>query len=153
MVPPFRLQIACIFLLLALACPYAFGGGPRFVAGTAFDPTVSGKPILWNNGNVVYSTDQGDLSPLLPQAATNAFVADAFARWTSVTTAAISATRAGSLNEDVNGANVISSQSGITLPADIQPASPLPFAIVYDFDGTVTDTLLGAGASDPSFCA
>ena len=143
-----------LVLAILLGSTWAYGGGPRFVAGvTGFDPAVAGKPILWANGVVNYYTDQGDLSSLLPQASANAFVADAFSRWTSVSTAALVATRVGSLAEDVNGSNVVATQSGVSLPADVLPSSGLPFAVVYDFDGRVTDTLLGTGASDPSLCS
>ena len=78
---------------------------------------VTGKPML------------GDMSLTVEIA--NAFVADAFSRWTSVSTAALTATRAGQLDEDVSGANII------PLPADIQPNSAKSLAIVYDADGHV----------------
>src|SRR5690242_3007131 len=85
----------------------AYGGGPAHVAGASyFDPAVKGQPLTWAGGNLVYYTDQGDLSPLLPSATADTFVADAFQRWTSVFTAALSATRIGQLGEDVNGTNV-----------------------------------------------
>lgn len=158
MVPPKTLfqalrrkaHASMVYLLL---CAHAQAGGPAFVAGSAFDPAMSGKPILWANGSLSYYTDQGDLSPLLPQASANAFVADAFSRWTSVTTAALTATNAGPLAEDVNGSNVVATHLGVSFPADIQPSASKLIAIVYDFDGAVTDTLLGTGASDPSLCA
>ncbi len=142
---------ACVVCLLL--CAAAQAGGPAFVAGSAFDPARSGKPILWASGAITYYTDQGDLSVLLPQASANAFVADAFSRWTSVNTVALSATYAGSLAEDVNGSNVLASSSGISFPSDIQPTAAKPIAIVYDFDGAVTDALLGSGASDATLCA
>lgn len=158
MVPPKSrhqalLEAARASVFYLLLCATAQAGGPSFVAGTAFDPAISGKPILWANGNISYYTDQGDLSPLLPQSAANLFVADAFSRWTSVTTAALTATRSGALAEDVNGSNVVATQPGVSLPSDIQPSAAKPIAIVYDFDGAVTDALLGASASDPSLCA
>ena len=54
----------------------------------------------------------------------------------------------GSLAEDVNGTNVIVNSDGsISMPPDIQPtAIGTPVGIVYDYDGTVTDALLGQGA-------
>jgi hypothetical protein len=82
-------------------------------------------------------------------------VADAFQRWTSVATAALSATRAGQLDEDVNGSNVVFLDYGqVNLPADIQPSAlAKPVAIVYDQDGKVTDALLGQGAGAADMCA
>src|SRR3954469_14138993 len=88
-----------VALVLVLLCANARAGGPTFIAGSAFDPAMNGKPILWANGTISYYTDQGHLSALLPQASANSFVADAFSRWTSVTTAALTAIRGGALAE------------------------------------------------------
>jgi hypothetical protein len=112
------------------------GGGPYIQNGLA------GTPITWANGRATYYTDQGNLSPLLPSAAADQFIADAFARWTSISTAALRADRAGALAEDVNGTNVFLLNGTLSLPLDIQPNSPKPLAIVYDADGRVTDALL-----------
>jgi len=131
-------------------------GGPLKVAGiSGFNSGTAGTPRAWPQGTVLYYTDQGDLSPVLPQAEANAFVADAFSRWTSVATAALSATRAGQLDEDVNGSNVVFIDYGqINMPADIQPtALAKPIAIVYDRDGKVTDALLGQGAGGADMCS
>jgi hypothetical protein len=131
------------------------GGNPKYVAGASyFDPVVKGTPLTWTQGQLSHFTDQGDLSALLPHTTANTFVADSFARWTSIPTAAVSARLAGQLAEDVNGTNVSSDGvSVITMPADIQPtATDKPLAIVYDADGTVTDALLGAGAGLAGNC-
>ncbi len=143
-------------ILLLLSFELAQAGGPRYVAGvSSFNAGTMGTPLTWANGAVKYYTDQGDLSPRLPGPSADAFVAAAFSRWTVTATAAISATRAGQLAEDVNGTNVLVNSDGtITLPADILPtALNQPVAIVYDADGSVTDALLGQTASDPSLCA
>src|ERR1039457_4295611 len=126
-------------------------GGPKCVPGaTYFDPTTAGIPLVWRQGLMRYSTDQGDLSPILPTASANTFVASAFSQWTSVPTAAVAATRSGQLAEDVNGSNVLVNSDGtISMPADIQPtATGTPVGIVYDYDGSVTDALIGSGAGD-----
>ena len=141
--------IVVVFALLSRA------GGPRCVAGTSyFDPTMTGQPLVWPQGLITYYTDQGDLSPILPNASANTFVANAFSLWTSVPTAALAATSGGQLAEDVNGSNVtVNSDGTISMPADIQPsATGTPIGVVYDFDGTVTDALIGAGAGDSSQC-
>ncbi len=130
-------------------------GGPEYVAGsTYFNPSTVGQPVTWPQGEVSYYTDQGDLSPILPNSAANALVANAFLQWTSVSTAAVVANAAGQLAEDVSGANIAVDSNGIvTAPADITPsATQTPVGIVYDFDGSVTDALLGTGAGDPSQC-
>src|SRR5579883_3453730 len=70
--------------------PAAQAGGPRYVAGTAyFNPGTAGTPLTWSQGTISYYTDQGDLSAQLPGASADAFVASAFARWTSIPTAAV----------------------------------------------------------------
>lgn len=139
-------------LLLPQLCG---AGGPKRVAGTTyFDPSVTGQPLIWPRGQIVYYTDQGDLSQFLPNASANSLVAGAFNAWTAVPTAAIAISNGGQLAEDVNGSNVISNADGsISLPVDIQPsATATPVGIVYDYDGAVTEALVGAGASDPAQC-
>ncbi|HTM42753.1 MAG TPA: hypothetical protein VL177_17675, partial [Terriglobales bacterium] len=93
-----RGHCAITALPLVLAAMLVFpallsAGGPLKVAGVSgFNTGTAGTPLAWPQGTVLYYTDQGDLSPVLPQAEANAFVADAFSRWTSVPTAALSAT-------------------------------------------------------------
>ena len=151
----FLLRLACggfAVLLFALLCR---AGGPKCVAGTAyFDSTMTGQPLLWPQGVITYYTDQGDLSPILPNASANSFVASAFSQWTAVPTAALSTTAAGQLAEDVNGTNVtVNSDGTISMPTDIQPtATGTPIGIVYDYDGSVTDAFLGSGAGGTGQC-
>ena len=148
-----RLALAVAIILLCVVISRA--GGPKFVAGTAyFDPSAAGQPLVWPQGLIIYYTDQGDLSPILPNASANSFVASAFGAWISVSTAAVTANRGGQLAEDVNGTNVIVNSDGtISMPADIQPtATGTPIGIVYDYDGSVTDALIGSGAGASSQC-
>jgi hypothetical protein len=150
------LAAATLCLALVLA-PLAHAGGPLKVAGTTgFDAGLAGTPLTWRAGTISYSTDQGQLSAILPHDAADAFVADAFARWTGISTASVIATPAGQLAEDVNGSNVIFDPVtySLTLPADILPAAVnTPLAIVYDADGAVTDALLGPGAGGADMCS
>jgi hypothetical protein len=147
-------------LVMALAVVFFFAlaaraGGPEYVAGSSyFNSSLMGQPLTWPNGTVNYYTDQGDLSPILSNASANALVASSFAVWTSVSNAALTVTAAGPLGEDVNGSNIeVNSKGVVTAPADITPsATQKPVGIVYDYDGSVTDALLGAGAGDPSEC-
>src|SRR5579863_1926680 len=144
-----------VLFMCALLASLAYAGGPRYIAGTSyFETTATGQPLVWTAGQITYFTDQGDLSPILPNPAANSLVADAFSQWTSVPTAAIAATSGGQLAEDVTGANIAVGADGlVTGPADITPsATGTPVGIVYDFDGTVTDALLGSGAGDPTQC-
>jgi len=125
------------------------------VAGASFfDPSTVGSPLIWAQGTLSYYTDQGDLSAVLPGASADTFVANAFSLWTAIPTAALSATHSGQLAEDVTGANLTVATGVITTPADIAPtATATPIGIVYDQDGSVTDDLLGAGASNSAECA
>jgi hypothetical protein len=144
-----------LLLLLAAMSIYGYAGGPAYVAGNStFDPGVKGTPLTWAQGAINYYTDQGDLSSQLPGSAADAFVADAFSRWTSIATAAVSSTRAGQLGEDVSGANVFLNADGsISMPPDILPgATSQPVAVVYDNGGQVTDALLGQGAGGADLC-
>jgi hypothetical protein len=151
----FMVRLSCAFILVLCFVLNARAGGPEYVAGSSyFDPSVMGQPLTWSQGQINYYTDQGNLSPILSNSAANAFVASAFLQWTSVTTAAVTATASGELAEDVNGSNIQVGPGGVvTAPADITPsATQTPVGIVYDFDGTVTDALLGEGAGAPSQC-
>jgi len=140
---------------LLLLNPPMHAGGPAFVAGTGyFDPTVKGTPVTWPQGVISYFTDQGDLSPTLLGPNADAFVASAFGMWNSVPTAAILMMQSGHLAEDVNGANFSVLSGVIAGPPDITPsATGTAVGVVYDEDGSVTDALLGTGASNFSYCA
>lgn len=145
----------CCLLCSMLFAPAVHAGGPEYIAGISyFDPATTGTPIIWANGVVNYYTDQGDLSPILPGSSADAFVADAFSQWTSISTAAVVATQQGHLAEDVNGTNVyINSEGELVEPADIEPSAVgTPVGVVYDYDGSVTDALLGQGAGDSDEC-
>src|SRR5712692_7537961 len=142
-------------LILLMLPRLVWAGGPRYVAGVSyFAAGTKGVPLTWAQGTVNYYTDQGNLSPILPGPTADAFVASAFSQWTSIPTAAVSATQAGHLAEDVSSANVIVNPDGsITVPSDILPtAVNTPVGIVYDLDGSVTDALLGLGAGSASSC-
>ena len=147
-------KIFALAVLLHLAS-LANAGGPDYVAGASFfDPSTVGSPLIWAQGTLSYYTDQGDLSAVLPGASADTFVANAFSLWTAIPTAALSATHSGQLAEDVTGANLTVATGVITTPADIAPtATATPIGIVYDQDGSVTDDLLGAGASNSAECA
>lgn len=147
------MRLRFLFILLVVASIPCLAGGPAFVAGSGFDPSAKGRSLTCVNGRVQYFTDQGDLSPVLTNTQADAFVADAFTRWTTIS-AALSVSQTGHLAEDVSGANVTGYPDGTySIPVDIQSAAiATPIGIVYDRDGRVTDALLGVGAGDPSLC-
>lgn len=127
-------------------------GGPRWVTGQPYF-TTSGVPIVWYTHEPFYFTDPGDLSPYVNHAAADALVAAAANVW-NVPTSSLVLGYGGQLDEHVSGANVYPTASGPVFPADVESTNYLAkqIAIVYDYDGSVTDLLLGNGASDPSGC-
>jgi len=101
----------------------------------------------------LYFTDPGDLSTNVNHAAAEAMVAAAAGVW-NVPTASLVLARGGALDEHVSEANAFASGAGVIFPADVQSSNYLAkqIAVIYDTDGSVTDLLLGNGASDPSGC-
>ena len=153
---PRILALAVFLLYTALA---SRAGGPAFVAGAGYNPGVEGQALIWANGTaatptVQYFTDQGNLSPILTGAQADALVATAFSTWTSIPGVALTASQGGHLAEDVNGSNIETNGDGVvTAPADItSSATGTPVGIVYDYDGTVTDAILGEGAGALEDC-
>jgi hypothetical protein len=86
-------------------------------------------------------------------AAADALVAAAANVW-NVPTASLVLSRGGALDEHVSGANTFLGASGLIFPADVQSSNYIAkqIAVVYDSDGSITDLLLGNGASDPTSC-
>ena len=127
-------------------------GGPRWVTGAPFF-TTPGNPIVWYTNQPLYFTDPGDLSSYVDHAAADAIVAAAAGVW-NIPTSSLVLSDGGTLDEHVSGANVYPTPSGLVFPADVQSSNYLAkqIAVIYDYDGSVTDLLLGSGASDPSSC-
>ena len=151
----FLLRLALTLFVILFFTLLSRAGGPKYIAGTTyFDSSMAGYPLTWPGGVVTYYTDQGDLSPILPNAPANTFVANALSVWTSIPTAALSAASSGRLAEDVSGTNVVVNSDGtISIPLDIQySATGTPIGVVYDYDGSVTSALIGAGAGLSSQC-
>ncbi len=124
-------------LLLVLATGSASAPRSAFAAGPLF-VNDAGVPLVWTARPVPWNSDQGGLG-VLDQASANQLVDQAFAVWAAVPTAAISYADAGQLPVDVTAANV-----GSFVGVCNDGLSP----IVFDTDGTITDALFGAGASN-----
>ena len=141
-----------LLCLLAGAVGELRAGGPRWVTGPPFFNTA-GLPVVWYTNQPMYFTDPGDLSATVNHAAADAMVAAAAGVW-NVPTASLVLSQGGPLNEHVSGANTYLGQSGVIFPPDVQSSNYLTvqIAVIYDSDGSVTDLLLGNGASDPSGC-
>jgi len=109
--------------------------------------------VVWYTNQPLYFTDPGNLSSSVNHAAADALVAAAASVW-NVPTASLVLSRGGALDEHVNGANTFLGPSGLIFPADVQSSNYVAkqIAVIYDSDGSVTDLLLGNGASDPTSC-
>lgn len=140
--------VGALWLAMATA---AWAGGPRFVTGTQY-PTA-GQFMAFYTPQVTYSTDPGTLSSLVTHAQSDAMVAAAAAVW-NVPTATLTLTQNGELAEHVSSNNTYFNGTEVVFPADVEATNYLkiPIAVIYDTDGSVTDLLLGSGASSPSGC-
>jgi hypothetical protein len=129
-----------------------WAGNPRWVTGLPYF-TTQGVPVVWYTNQPLYFTDPGDLSTSVDHAAADALVAAAAAVW-NVPTSSLVLGYGGALSEHVSGQNAFASTTGVIFPADVQSSNYLTkqIAVIYDTDGSVTDLLLGNGASDPSGC-
>ncbi|HEY1804827.1 MAG TPA: IPT/TIG domain-containing protein [Terracidiphilus sp.] len=149
-----RWAILTISLLLLLP-PYAVAGGPKYIAGTSFfNPAVLGTPVHWADGQVNYFVDQGPLSSSVSNRQATAMVDASAALWSAVSTAGVTLTDEGPLNENVNGSNIQVNSSGqIAAPADVTPtATNYSLAVIFDADGSVIDAVFGAKAAQPDAC-
>lgn len=146
-----RIVFTLLFCWFAATLP-SWAGGPRWVTGAPYF-TTSGVPVVWYTGQPLYFTDPGNLSSSVNHAAADALVAAAASVW-NVPTSSLVLAKGGSLDEHVNGANTFLSLSGLIFPADVQSSNyaAKQIAVIYDSDGSVTDLLLGNGASDVSNC-
>ena len=153
--PPASALASAALGLLALIPAAAYAGGPKFIAGASyFNASVLGHPVRWANGQVDYYVDQGPLNTSVSNQQATAMVDAAAALWSAVPTAGVTLTDNGPLNEDVSGSNIVPGPSSrIAQPADVAPSAiNYPVGIIYDADGSVTDSLFGAGASEPESC-
>lgn len=139
--------------LLALGCTRAHASNPRWVTGGQPYFTTGAVPIIWYTRTPLYYTDPGDLSAYVNHAAADAIVAAAANVW-NVPTADFTIAQGGQLAEHVSGANSYLAYTGVVFPADVQPSNytAIQIAVLYDTDGSVTDLLLGQGASAPVEC-
>jgi hypothetical protein len=145
-------------LALAIALVLLFGlsahaSGPRWVTGPPYFTGAGGNPVSWYTWQPMYFTDPGELSASVDHAAADAMVAAAAGVW-NVPTAGLTIAKGGALSEHVSGANAYLTGNGPVFPADVQAANyaVVQIAVIYDSDGSVTEMLLGDGASSPTEC-
>ena len=146
--------IALVILSLVLTGwpSRAWAGGPRFITGHGLQ-AQPGQAEGWNTSTLLYFTDPGALGAGVSHAQADAMVAAAAAVW-NVPTSSLSLVQGGQLAEHVSGANSYFDGSTFVFPSDVQISNEgnIPVAVLYDTDGSITELLLGSGASDPSSC-
>lgn len=142
-------RLVCLCLLLFTASAHA--GGPRWVAGAQW--TNAGKPMGWFRNTVTYAVDAGPLSTSIDHASAVRLVDAAAAPW-NLPALPFKLINGGALAEDVSADNVYLGQNGLVWPSDVSRDNytATQIAVVLDADGSITDALLGAGASAPSNC-
>ena len=146
-----RFEVVAVFFCWVGATPLG-AGGPRWVTGPPYF-TTAGVPVVWYTNHPLYFTDAGDLSATVNHVAADALVAAAANVWNTPTDSLVLA-QGGSLAEHVSGVNTFLGPSGLIFPVDVQSNNyaAKQIAVIYDRDGSVTDLLLGNGASDPTSC-
>ncbi len=145
------LRALCL-LAIALSATLARAANPRWTTGPPYF-YVRGTNVTWYTNSPLYFTDPGDLSPYVNHAAADAMVAAAAGVW-NVPTSLMTLAQGGTLAEQVGGSNVYMGSNGLVFPTDVESSNyaNIQIAVLYDRDGSVTDLLLGGGASDPSSC-
>ncbi len=132
-------KATCFLLSLTLLVGFLKFDHP-VQAGTSLAITQNGNAVAWRAGTTItYHVDQGPLGTL-SNAEAVALVDELFGLWQNVSSANLSLQRAGSLPVDVTAANYTSYRSNNN--------SDAYHPIIFDTDGTVTDAVFGAGASD-----
>ena len=130
----------------------ALAAGPRWVTGPPYFTTL-GQPVVWYTPSPSYFTDPGDLSASVNHATADALVAAAASVW-NVPTSSLVLAQGGQLAEHVSSQDSYLGANGPVFPADVTAANyaAIQIAVIYDTDGSITDLLLGQGASDPAEC-
>lgn len=142
-----------VFALLAfVSAPKLYAGGPRFVSGLGM-AVPAGQPEGWAVSQLHYFTDPGDLNATVNHAQADALVAAAASVW-NVPSSSLSLSQGGLLAEHVSATDAYFNGSSFMFPADVEASNEaaIPVAVIYDADGSVTDLLLGSGASEPDGC-
>lgn len=127
-----RLFLAVGLAAALLAAAPAQAGGPMFV-------NLDGRPFVWDNTRPIpYTLDAGPFGIFSNQQAAQ-WVADAFAAWAGVEGVQLSFQPTAPHSVDITGRNVL--QQLDSLPDTVS-------LLILDHDGSVLDTLFGAGFSD-----
>lgn len=131
--------IKMLILLAILIAPPAYAGGP-FVVDSV---NITGAAQRWESDTLEWHVDKGQLSSSVDNATARGWIQEQLAKWTDLTirnaegeyvsTAAISTSFQGSVEEDIDETNYtsyISYDDG-------------PTVIIFDDDGDITAALMG----------
>lgn len=146
-----RSKLRLLVFMGLLAQGLTAWANPRFVTGTTY--AQAGVPMAWGVSSLTYYTDPANLNQLVSHAQADSIVAAAAAVW-NVPTANLTLSQGGVLSEHVSSGNTYFDGTNVVFPADVEASNyaAKPIAVIYDSDGSITDLLLGQGASDPSGC-
>ncbi|MEZ2347112.1 IPT/TIG domain-containing protein [Terriglobus sp. RCC_193] len=138
-------------LVLFFCVGILHAANPRWVAGSQW--TNAGKPMSWYRNDVKYFVDAGPLSSAVNHDAAVSLVDAAASVW-NLSALPFTLKNGGVLAEDVSSSNVYMGSSGLVWPTDASSSSyaSTQIAVVLDADGSITDALLGSGASAPANC-
>jgi hypothetical protein len=140
--------VLCVILLWTGVLHAA---NPRWIAGSQW--SNAGKPMNWYRNDVQYFVDAGPLNSAVSHDAAVSLVDAAASVW-NLSALPFTLKNGGVLAEDVSSSNVYMGSSGLIWPTDVSSDSytAKQIAVVLDVDGSLTDALLGSGASEPSNC-
>ncbi|MBX3703243.1 MAG: hypothetical protein KF822_05675 [Steroidobacteraceae bacterium] len=121
---------AAVLAALWLAGSQALAGGPLLVRS-------NGVPFAWGTGTINYRTDNGPLSPTVPEATAQARVIAMFDVWQGVPTSYISFSRVGFINSTgaFTDGDVSTLAEYDAVDADCAAGNQSP--VVYDADGSI----------------
>ncbi len=145
-------RMLCALIAVLFLLPSLQAASVRYM--TSHPPwTEDGAPMGWYTNNVTYWVDNGVLNSGVSNSTATAMVAAAANVW-NIPYSKLTLTQGGSLNEDVSSANVYLGSTGPIWPTDVSSGNytNMPIAVIFDADGTITDLLLGSGASAPTSC-
>lgn len=129
-----------VTLIMSTGGSFSFGISRTAAAGTPLSVTSAGKEVTWGAGATV--TYQCDLGPLgtLTNAQAVAMVDQLFNTWKAVPTANLNVQNTGFLPVDVNSTNYTTYRTN--------NGSDSYHPVIFDNDGSITDSVFGVGASD-----
>lgn len=145
-------RMLCALIAVLFLLPAIQAASVRYM--TSHPPwTEDGAPMGWYTNNVTYWVDNGVLNSGVSNSTATAMVAAAANVW-NIPYSKLTLAQGGSLNEDVSSADVYLGSTGPIWPTDVSSGNytNMPIAVIFDADGTITDLLLGSGASAPTSC-